>query len=201
MRNNTSLNNFAPRNYLFDGVLSLIKICVGTRNPSKIRGIEKAFNLFFGEIMINSYDIEGLTPQPLGLVDIKDSAKQRVLRIREKDPFCDYYVGVEAGLIELKGLGYFDVHIAYVLSRDGFESYGFSPAFQVPMKFVDKILSGEFRELEEVVDHFFKTRGIGERGGLISVLSRGILVREELVYYSVATALLPLINKSLYYNE
>jgi inosine/xanthosine triphosphatase len=176
----------------------LIKVCVGSKNLSKIRGVEKAFKVLLGEVVVEGYPITGLLNQPIGLESIVNSARYRARKVMEVNPNCDFYVGVEAGLLEIKDLGYFDVHIACVVDKDNHEYYGFSPAFEVPRKFVEKILSGEFRELEEVVDFHYGTRGIGEKGGFISLLTKEAVVREELVYYSVIAALVPVANKQLY---
>jgi len=176
----------------------LIKVCVGSKNPSKLRGVDKAFKALVGEIIIESYPIKGLEDQPIGLKSIMDSAKYRARKIMEINAECDFYIGVEAGLLEVKELGYFDIHVACIIDKNNHEYYGFSPAFNVPKKFVEKILSGEFRELEEIVDFYYGTRDIGEKGGFISLLTKGVIDREELVYYSVITALIPIINSQLY---
>jgi len=178
-----------------------VKICVGSKNPSKIRGVEKAFKLLVGDVNTLGFDVKGLIPQPIGLDQIINSAKYRVEKVKELDPECDFYVGIEAGLIELREGRFFDVHVAYIVDREGNVYYGLSPAFEIPRRFVEKILSGEYRELEEIVDSYFGTKNIGETGGFISLLTRKRIIREELIYYSVTTALIPFLNKWLYKND
>uniref|UniRef100_A0A7C4NPR7 inosine/xanthosine triphosphatase n=1 Tax=Ignisphaera aggregans TaxID=334771 RepID=A0A7C4NPR7_9CREN len=128
-------------------------------------------------------------------------ARYRARKVTEIDNVCDFYVGNEAGFIEIKGLGYFDIHVACVIDKNGNELYGLSPAFMIPRSFVDKILSGEFKELEEIVDTYFGTKNIGEKGGFINLLTKGIIVREDLVYHSVVAALIPIINRDLYLSR
>lgn len=176
----------------------MIKVCVGSRNISKLRGVEKAFNQLLGDSKVKGYNVEGTISQPINLDQIIAFARYRARKTMEIDRECDFYVGIEAGLIEVEELGYFDIHVACIIDKEGGEFYGFSPAFMVPKLFVSKILSGEFRELEEIVDTYFGTRNIGEKGGLISLLTRGIVLRDELVYHSVVAALIPIVNKDLY---
>lgn len=179
----------------------MLRVCVGSSNPSKIRGVEEAFKALVGDVHVEGYPVKGFIDQPMGLKNIVDLARYRAKKVMEIDSGCDFYVGVEAGFIEVEGVGYFDIHVACIVDKDGNEFYGFSPAFLIPMKFVKKILSGEFKELEQVVDLYFGTKEIGEKGGFISVLTRGIIERSDLVYYSVATALIPIINRHLYASD
>lgn len=179
----------------------MIKVCVGSRNISKIKGVEKAFNYLLGDSEVKGYNVEGTINQPINLDQILAFARYRARKTMEIEKECDFYVGVEAGLIMIKELGYFDVHVACIIDKNGNEYYGFSPAFMVPRLFVDKIISGEFKELEEVVDTHFGTKNIGEKGGLISLLTRGNVLREELVFHSIVAALIPIINRDLYSGD
>lgn len=176
----------------------MIRVCIGSKNPSKLQGIEKAFRDMFGNIVVSSYSVEGLVDQPMGLDTIINLARYRARKVLEYDNKCDFYVGVEAGFIMIDDIGCFDIHITCIIDKKGHEFYGFSPAFIVPNNFVKKIISGEFRELEEVVDRYYGTKDIGEKGGFISLLTNGIVIRKDLVYYSVIMALIPIVNKELY---
>lgn len=176
----------------------MVKVCVGSMNQSKLRGIEKAFRDLVGYVEIVGYNVESAISQPIGLRITMDLAKYRAMKVAEIDHSCDFYVGNEAGLIEINGLGYFDIHITCIIDRNSNEFYGFSSAFMIPKNFVAKILSGEFKELEEIVDSYFGTKNIGEKGGFINLLTKGIVRREDLVYHSVVAALIPIINRTLY---
>lgn len=160
--------------------------------------MEKAFKDIFGDVVVRGYCVEGVVDQPIGLSTTIFFARYRAKKVMEIDRECDFYVGIEAGITEIKDIGYFDIHVACVIDKNGLEFYGFSPAFMVPKIFVDKLISNEFKELEDIVDLYFGTKNIGEKGGLISLLTKGVIIREDLIYYSVATALIPLINLNLY---
>lgn len=179
----------------------MLKVCVGSRNPSKLLGVEKFFRNISSDVIVKGYYIEDTISQPIGLDTIITSARYRAKKVMGFDNECDFYIGIEAGLIEVENIGYFDIHVTCIMDKNGTEFYGFSPAFMIPKKMIEKIISGEFKELEEVVDAYFGTENIGEKGGFISLLTKGIIRREDLVYYSVAMALVPIINSKLYLED
>lgn len=173
-------------------------VCVGSRNPAKLRGVERAFLSFYRDVRLHSYAVEvGLPPQPFGLDVTMSCARVRALRALEKNEQCFYGVGVEAGIFEVND-AFYDVQVAYVVERGGEGFYGFSPAFRVPDRFVELIKKGLYRELEEAVNNFYGTRGIGDAGGFIKLLSRGVILREDLTFYAVAMALMPFLNTDVY---
>lgn len=176
----------------------MVLVCVGSENPTKVAGVKRAFEALMGSVEVRGFAVPTEVPeQPLGLDAILRGARERALGALRRDPRCSFGVGVEAGFVAVSGEHY-DIHAAYVVDGRGRGSYGFSPAFLVPRRFVDLIASGAFRSLEEVVDNYYGTRRIGEHGGFIKLLTRGAIAREELVYYAVAMALVPLTNPHLY---
>ena len=173
-----------------------ITVCVGSVNSVKVRGVRRAFEKFFRYVEVVPVEVAGVAAQPLSFEDVVRGAISRASEALRACGGRGLGVGVEAGIFSFASR-YFDVHAACVY--DGSRRFlGFSPAFQVPSRFVELIRSGEFKELEEVVDRHFGTERIGEKGGLISLLTRGEVVREELVYYAVVMALVPLLNRGLY---
>jgi inosine/xanthosine triphosphatase len=173
-------------------------VCTGTKNPSKIAGIKDAFLGFYDEVRILGVEPPSdLPPQPFGIEEIISGAKKRAFSAISTSDECEFGVGVEAGLFEVHGT-FYDVQIAYVVNRKGEGWFGFSPSFAIPKLFSDGILSGKYRELEEVADSHFKTKEVGEKGGVIKILSKGKVSREDLTYYAVISALIPFQNKELY---
>ncbi|HDN75505.1 MAG TPA: DUF84 family protein, partial [Acidilobales archaeon] len=136
-------------------------------------------------------------PQPMGLNEIFEGAYNRAVNALNRDSECSLGVGVEAGIYEVKGR-YFDVQVAAIVDRNGFTSYGLSPSFQIPKPFSYALTKGEAKELEEVVDRYFGTKDIGAKGGLIKILTKSVVLREELTYYAVVMALIPRLNPNLY---
>lgn len=181
----------------------MVRVCVGSKNPCKLKGVERAFKQFFKLVEVKGYDVQDVPSQPIGLDVIVKSARYRAEKIKEIDNECDFYVGVEAGFIDFEsiGLGYFDCHIACVIDRNGRMFYGFSPAFSIPKKFVELIVSHVYNELEEIVDTYYGTINIGDKGGFISLLTKNNIVREDLVFYSIIMALVPIINPEIYFIQ
>ena len=175
-----------------------MRVCLGTQNPDKVSGTEKAFSSVYGDVEVVPIAVRtGIPPQPMGLGTIVEGAKRRALEALGAVEGCDVGVGVEAGLYLLGGR-FFDVQVAYVVTRDGREAMGLSPSFQVPDAFARSLVLGEARELENVVDEYFGTKDIGSRGGFVKLLTRSLVSREDLTFYAVLMALIPLINDGLY---
>jgi len=173
-------------------------VCVGSLNPTKLEGVRRAFRVFFPSAEVRGCTIEtGLPPQPVGLEVVMSGARVRGEKALQCYRECEFGVGVEAGFIGIRE-DYYDVQVAYIISREGVASYGFSPAFPLPKRIVQQILAGTYRELEEAVDHYYGTERIGEKGGFIKLLTKGAVTREDLVFAAVAMALVPFINKELY---
>lgn len=175
-----------------------MKIAVGTTNPSKIKGIERAYRKLLGkEINIISVKVKsGVSAQPLSLEETMRGAINRARKAIERVRDADEGVGVEAGFFNILDKT-FDVQIAAIIDRENNITYGLSPAFQIPPLFVDKILK-EGIELEVVVDNYFGTKDIGIKGGFISILTKNKITREELTELAVAMALIPRIWHKLY---
>lgn len=173
-----------------------IALCIGTTNPAKIEGITSAFSAYYRLRAVITRKVDtGLPPQPIGLDVIIDGARKRALGAITSE--CDYSVGLEAGFYFI-GEEPYDVEISYIVSREGRESMGLSPSFPIPRAFVKWIREGTFGELEEIVDVIYGTRNIGDSGGFISLLTKGVVLRKELSRYATLMALTKLLNQELY---
>lgn len=161
----------------------------------------RAFNAVYGSVDLVPVEASThIPPQPMGLSIIIEGARRRAVKALEEVGGCDMGVGVEAGLYMLK-VHVFDVQVVYIVAADGSESFGLSPSFMIPDSFARALILGEERELESVVDRYFNTRDIGSKGGLIRLLSRSVVTREDLTYYATLMALIPLTNKEVYSSQ
>jgi len=174
-------------------------VCVGTTNESKLIGVKLALRRFFTDFEVIPCKVSsGVPPQPKGLSEIVKGATNRALNALKSRDECSLGIGVEAGMFKLISNLYFDVQVAAIADKNNWVTYGLSPSFQIPPRFAEELISGTAKELEEVVDKYFRTKEIGSKGGLIKLLSKSAVLREELTYYAVLMALLPRINREVY---
>ncbi|MEM1982560.1 MAG: inosine/xanthosine triphosphatase [Sulfolobales archaeon] len=173
-------------------------VAVGSKNKSKLSGVNKAYKLFMKDCEVLGVEVaKELPPQPMDLSSTFNGALFRALRSLELVDEAEHGVGVEAGLFVINDI-WFDVHVAAIVDRNERVTYGLSPAFEVPPRFVKELLEKRVNELEVLVDKHFKTKDVGEHGGFIKFLTNGQVLRDDLTYYSVMMALIPRINKELY---
>lgn len=76
-------------------------VVAATTNPAKIKAITLAFDDVYGP---GHYRIEGVNVdsgvplQPIGSIETRTGARQRVSNARKIRPEADFWVGVEAGI-------------------------------------------------------------------------------------------------------
>ena len=179
-----------------------MKVCVGTGNASKVEGVRKGFMKFFGrDIEVEYAPVDsGVPPQPIGLEEIIKGARARAVSVRKVISGCKFSVGVEAGIFRA-GSHYVDVQASIIIDDKGRESIGLSPAFPLPEDFARSLLNKEVEELEILVDNYYGTKNIGEKGGFIKILTQSAVTREDLTELSVVMALVPWINSGIYFQE
>jgi inosine/xanthosine triphosphatase len=175
-----------------------IVVCAGTRNPSKIKGIEKAFKEFYNNVSILPTPVPlNIPPQPIGFNQMFEGSRIRAIKCLERVSECELGVGVEAGIYKINDI-WFNAQVAAIADRSGYITYGFSPSFQIPPTFAERLLKGIDIELENIIDRYFGTVNIGDKGGFIKLLTNGLVLREDLAYYSVIMALIPRLNRELF---
>lgn len=176
-----------------------MRFCVGTRNPGKVMGVKQALSDLGVDAEVVAVPVDsGVPPQPIGLETVVRGARNRAIYACKKG--CDCCVGVEAGLFKLEESVYVDVQIAAIKCGTRL-TYGLSPGFMIPRRFWEPLVAGEAPELEVLVDEWFGTKNIGDKGGLISLVTKGVVDRVHLTRDAVIMAMVPLMNEALYYGE
>lgn len=141
-----------------------MKIVIGTKNPGKIEGAKKAFNHFFEDVEIEGISANSnVSDEPVDK-DIYIGAKNRVDNLVNEGIDADYYLGVESGITNLLGK-WIIVNIAVIRDRNGDYSWGTSPGFPVPSKYVDEIIN---TDLGKVMDKIFESQDLRSGKGGIS---------------------------------
>ncbi|MEM0331530.1 MAG: inosine/xanthosine triphosphatase [Archaeoglobaceae archaeon] len=168
-----------------------MKVVVGSRNPTKIEGVRKAFEYYFKEVEVEGFDVKtSIPPQPFDF--------QTIIGAVERAKICwskefDFSVGIEAGLFKVPYTitGYLDFQVAAVF--DGKKiAIGFGPGFEYPPVVIKEVLEG--KEVGSVMEKFSGIKDIGKKIGAVYFLSKGAISRVDLTKMAVLMALIPFIN-------
>lgn len=172
-----------------------MKVCVGSKNPVKIRAVKKAVGRFFRAEVFGVEVSSGVSPQPMGFEETFRGALNRAKNAYKR---ANWGVGIEAGLIYIEPLrNYFDIQICVIY--DGSISIGLGPGFIYPPKVIEEVLRG--REVGEVMEELTGIREIGKKIGAIGYLTAEKVTREEITEQSVLMALVPRIRAELFGPE
>jgi Uncharacterized conserved protein len=176
-------------------------VAVASRNPNKLRAVEKAYILFgIPASVVAAAKPAALPPQPLGLDAVVEGAVKRAEAALQVVAEAEHGVGIEAGVVAVAGR-HLDITVAAVADRSGEVTLGFGPAFQVPTVFLGEVLRGV--ELGVLAERHFRRGAVGYREGIIGVLTRRRVTRLDLNLAAVAMALVPRLpyNRRLYEND
>ncbi|MBI2546639.1 inosine/xanthosine triphosphatase [Candidatus Woesearchaeota archaeon] len=173
-----------------------MKVIVGSTNPNKVRAVKDAFSKYF-EASVQGTEVDsGVSKQPLSMKEIVQGAKNRAMKAYSKE--FDYSVGLEAGLFvfpEAK-THYLDVTCCAIFDGKDF-FIGLGPAFEYPDKILQKILT-EGKEASDAADEAFGSTNIKHKEGIVGMVTKGRVKRNEFVEASVMMALSRIVSKELY---
>ena len=165
-------------------------VIVGSENRIKISAVQKAFQLFNFDAEIIGVDVKtSVTDQPIGINETVKGALERASGALIKRPDADLGVGVEAGLVKWFSR-YLDQHVAIIVDRRGGVTLGVGPAFELPPRVLSTVL-GENLELDAAFEKVVGIKNVGKSMGVIGFVSKGKILREELVEAAVLMALAP----------
>lgn len=179
-----------------------MKINVGSKNPVKIAGVRDAVNLYpsiFPDAEVVGVEVGNAEfGHPKNLAETIQGAIQRA-----KGSFidCSYGFGLESGMMEVPSskTGFMEVTVCAIYDGEKI-SLGLSPALEWPKEVTELVVSGvldgsqAFKKLG-----FTRHEKMGTQpGGIISVLTKGRITREELTKDSIIMALVQLEHPELY---
>ncbi len=179
-----------------------IKILCGSTNPVKIAAVKEAFEKFFKFVEVKGLKVpSGVAEQPVGK-ETFDGARNRALELlklnKVNKPGADYFVGIEGGISNDYGF-WFAFGGICILDAEGNRAYGTSPQFQLPESIVKKLLAGI--ELGEVMDELQNRKNTKQKQGAIGFFTKGVMSRKELYVSGLITAIVPLLNKKLFFEK
>lgn len=175
-------------------------VAVGSSNPVKVKAVENVLSKFFSASVVAKAVETGVPPQPIGVeVTIRGAICRAKAAIRS-EPSADLGVGIESGLLEFPSTisGYMDQQFAAIVDRDGAITLGGGPAFEYPSAIINKVI-GERIEINDAMAALTGIKELGRKEGAIGYFSRGRLDRTRLTEQAVLMALIPRLNKDLYF--
>ncbi len=171
-------------------------VSVGTKNPSKLEGIRRAFTKYYPEVGLRPVDSTSVAQaQPRGLEQMVSGATARAKFALSKEK-GDFGIGVEAGIFAI-GAVYFDNQVAAIVDPSGKVSLGHSAGYSLPREAMEKLFS-DGKELERWAESVSGISEVGDKGGLIHFLTNGKMTRTDLTEQCVVTALIPWLHHDLY---
>ncbi|MDF2954880.1 inosine/xanthosine triphosphatase [Candidatus Alkanophaga liquidiphilum] len=174
-----------------------VRVAVGSNNPVKIKAVERAFSHFYNAVVESVAAPSGVSRQPFGDDTIKGAVNRATFAL--KATASDLGVGIEAGLFPVHGTltGYVDVQWCAIADRYGRITLGCGPGFEHPPPIIRRVLEGV--EVGDAMETLTGIRDIGANIGAVGFLTKSILTRETITEHCVLMALIPRINKELYW--
>lgn len=177
-----------------------MEVLVGSENPVKIEAAREVFSKYFDQVKVTGIEVSSkVSAQPIN-EETFEGAKNRALelkKINEKVNLgADFFVGIEGGITKLYSK-WFTLGVGCVIDNQGRIGYGVSPYFELPESIVEQLLSGS--ELGQVMEKISGKDNIRQREGAIGFLSKGVMDRKNLYIHSLIVALVPFLNKDLYF--
>ncbi|MCE0493216.1 inosine/xanthosine triphosphatase [Vibrio salinus] len=171
-------------------------VIVASLNPAKIRAVESAFTTVFHD---DEFDFIGVSvpsnvsEQPMTDHETHQGALNRVKNAKLKEPDCDFYVGLEAGYENGSTFAWM------VIESEIQKGESRSASLPLPKTIQKELLKGE--ELGNVMDEFFNTSNIKQKGGAISIFTDGILTRSSVYHQALVLALTPFCHHELFLSN
>ncbi len=173
-----------------------MKVLIATKNQAKIEGARRALEKYFDNVIVEGIPAASeVGEQPVN-DEIYNGAKNRVKNLKkyckENSITADLFLSIESGINNLLGR-WMITNIAIIEDNEEFESYGSSPSFPVPERFVEDIIN---TDLNQVMDKIFeKDKERHNKGGGIQLLTKNKVTRIDLTELAFIMALTKYINR------
>lgn len=170
-----------------------MKVLIATENSLKIEGARRALAEFYQDFEIIPVSVPSGVPNQPANEDVYLGVKNRLNNLvsfaKDNNIDADLYLSLESGLYNFYG-NWTNISLAMVRDKNGYESFGTSPAYPIPNKYVDEIMK---TDLSQTFKRVFNSN---EQG--ISKLTNGKIHRADLVEQAFIMALTKHINGSVW---
>ncbi|WP_175639930.1 DUF84 family protein [Metabacillus schmidteae] len=150
-----------------------MKIAIGTKNPTKVNAVNKAFSSFIEAKFISTDVPSNVSAQPLTDLETLTGAINRAKNALEAEG-ADLGVGLEGGLIKTD-FGYFLCNWGAIYVKDQEPIVASGARIVVPDEIGELVFSG--RELGDVMDMYAKKKNVRHNEGAIGIFTNGIVDR------------------------
>ncbi len=176
-----------------------MKVAVGTKNPNKVDAVREVFSDYFDVDVVGVKADSGVADQPMDEDTMLEGCINRARHARDLEN-ADFGVGIETGVRPTNRTisGYMAVTWCAIVEGDNV-FLGSGPQFEWPSHFIEGLKGG--KELGEIADEYSGETGINCRGGMISLVTEGKIVRKDLNTAAVRCAIIPLVSKKLYLGD
>ncbi|KAJ8605133.1 hypothetical protein CTAYLR_000459 [Chrysophaeum taylorii] len=165
-------------------------VAVGSKNPSKVAAVRTAIRAYGGASVRAVAAASGVPEQPMGLEVTARGARNRAEGAFYAGPTRPSLAfGIESGLFGLGGGGLYDVCV--VSAFDGRRhALGLSCAFEIPPE-VRRAVVEDGLNLSDAANKagIATDPNVGQRGGLVSILTRGRVTRAQYTIQAIQMAL------------
>lgn len=181
-----------------------MRISIGTKNQAKIQALQESLEEVqcFDDFEIHSFAVSsGVSEQPLSLEETISGAKNRATAsFLLPVPTPDYGFGIESGLIKAPGTrtGFLNICVCCIYNGDEYYT-GCSTGFEVPFPILQRVIEDTL-DLSQacIASGISSNQRIGEEEGLIGILTKGKINRQEYTKQCIHAALLQIINHVWY---
>ena len=166
---------------------------IGTKNKCKINALTETIKdyEFIKNSTINSYQTDsGVPEQPMSLEETIYGAKNRSLNCFNN---CKYSFGIESGIFNIDNNNYMDICACSIYDGNEFHM-GLSQSFVIPRKTMNFVLKGQDLTLASVNSKLTHKLNLGEEEGIIGILTKGRINRQEYTKSAIQMALINLEN-------
>jgi len=172
-----------------------MRIAVGSKNPVKLKAVEKIARKIWPKAKIIAVETASggsamPTTEDEAITWATNRAKEALRAAR-----ADFGVGIEGGTVSTR-YGMFLSAWTVVASKDGRLSLGSGGRLILPRILMEKIGQGE--ELGPAMDMIAGTSNIKQKEGAVGLLTKNLVVREDALAIGVANAFAKYISPEYY---
>jgi inosine/xanthosine triphosphatase len=155
-----------------------LKICVGSKNPTKVGAVEEIFPEAAVDFAVVSSRV---SPQPMSDEETRSGAINRALECRKASPDV-YGIGLEGGVMFIGDTCYL-CNWGAMATPEGNIFTASGARIVLPEEISQKLKDG--KELGEIMDSFAQRKEVRNKEGAIGIFTNDLISRKEMFSHVV----------------